>query len=152
MANLMGEFECRVEAKGRLLLPSALKKQIPLEAQDKFVINCGFENHLVLYPFNEWELIRQKLSELNQFKKEAREFIRIFYKGLTEISLDNTNRLLIPKRLLDWASIEKDVILLAYLNKIEIWNKEAYEKYSDNRPDDFSELAERVLGNVNLNI
>ncbi|MDP4266004.1 MAG: division/cell wall cluster transcriptional repressor MraZ [Bacteroidota bacterium] len=152
MTNLMGEFECRIEAKGRLQLPVALKKQLPVEAQDRFVINCGFENNLVLYPYNEWEIIQKKLSGLNEFKKDDREFIRIFYKGLTEITLDSASRLLIPKRLLDWASIDKEVILSARLNKIEIWDKTKYDSYFDKSSDDYSELAEKVLGSVNLNI
>ena len=103
MTNLIGEFECKIDAKGRLMLPAGLKRQISPEAQDKFVVNRGFENCLVLYPLNEWKEISDEVNQLNLYNKKNRDFVRYFYRGATELALDATNRLLFPKQLLAYA-------------------------------------------------
>lgn len=146
MANFIGEFECKIDPKGRIMLPAALKKQISPEAHDKFVVNRGFEKCLVLYPSNEWTSITSDLNQLNLYNKKNREFVRYFYSGATELEMDNTNRLLIPKRLQEYASIDKEIILFAYSNRIEIWDKNNYEQMIAVEPDNFSTLAEEVMG------
>ena len=100
MTNLIGEYECRLDEKGRIILPSGLKKQVPREAQDKFVINRGFESCLVLYHMNEWQVISEEINRLNLYNRKNRNFARYFYRGATELSLDGSNRLLFPKSLL----------------------------------------------------
>jgi MraZ protein len=147
MANFIGEFECKIDVKGRVLLPAGLKKQLAPEAQEKFVVNRGFEKCLVLYPFNEWTVISTEINQLNLYTKKNRDFVRYFYRGATEMSLDNTNRLLFPKQLLEYAGIDKDVVLFAYSNRIEVWAKGLYENLLTDEPDDFSLLAEEVMGN-----
>ena len=124
MTQFLGEFECRLDAKGRLMLPSALRKQVSPEAAEKFVVNRGFENCLALYPFNEWQKISAEVNRLNMYVKKNREFARYFYRGATELELDNAGRLLIPKRLLEYAGAEKEIILSAFSNKLEVWAKE----------------------------
>ena len=121
MAQFLGEFDIRIDDKGRLLFPAGLRKQLPPDAQEKFVINRGFEDCLALYPFNEWQQISAEVNKLNPYVKKNREFTRFFDRGATEVSLDGSGRILLPKRLLDFAGIEKDVTLAAYANKIEIW-------------------------------
>jgi len=146
MSQLLGEFDCRLDPKGRLMVPSALKKQLSAGAEDKFVINRGFEKCLVLFPMDEWKKESAKVNALNLYTKKNRDFVRYFYRGATELPMDNTNRVLIPKGLLDYAGIDKDLVLNAYANRIEVWSKEAYEKLMDSEPVDFSELAEEVMG------
>ena len=146
MTNLHGEFVCRIDEKGRIIIPIGLKKQIPPKAQDKFVINRGFEGCLNLFPMNEWELESKKVNQLNQYIIENRRFIRNFNKGATEVALDGSNRILLPKLLMEHAHIEKDVILTAYSNKIEIWAKEEYEKHVDLTEDEYAKLGEKVMG------
>jgi MraZ protein len=147
--NLIGEFECRLDEKSRIILPAALKKQISPEAHDKFVINRGFEGCLVLYPQNVWDETIAKMNKLNLFVKDHRKFVRAFNNGATPLSLDNQNRLLLPKPLLDYASIDKDIVLFAYSDRIEVWNKKTYMDLVSNEPDDFAQLAEKVMGNSN---
>ncbi|MBI2281237.1 MAG: division/cell wall cluster transcriptional repressor MraZ [Bacteroidetes bacterium] len=146
MANFIGEFDCKLDAKGRLMLPSGLRKQLDPAAQERFVLNRGFEKCLVLYPKNEWEGISSEVNKLNQYVKKNREFIRYFYRGASELELDNTGRLLLPKRLLDYAGAEKEVVLFAYSNRIEVWDKKTYEGLLTDEPDDFADLAEEVMG------
>ncbi len=135
-----------MDGKGRIKLPAALKKQLMPEAKDKFVINRGFEACLVLYPFNEWESISAEINELNLYVKKNREFVRYFYRGATELKLDGLARILLPKRLLDYASIKQELVLFAYSNRIEVWNRKQYEQLLTKEPDDFSSLAEEVMG------
>ena len=148
MANLIGEYKCRLDAKSRILLPAALKRQISPEAEDKFVMNRGFESCLVLYPFNEWKVIREELKKLNFYKKKDRLFMRYFQRGATELALDGNNRLLLPKSLLGYAGIEKEVVLFAYANRIEVWDTETYNNLLTDEPEDFANLAEEVMGNI----
>ncbi|MGI8893701.1 MAG: division/cell wall cluster transcriptional repressor MraZ, partial [Bacteroidia bacterium] len=112
-----------------------------------FVVNRGFEKCLVLYPFNEWTVISAEINQLNLYTKKNRDFVRYFYRGATELALDNTNRMLFPKQLIDYASIDKDVVLFAYSNRIEVWAKGLYDNLLTDEPEDFSQLAEDVMGN-----
>ena len=143
--NLIGEYECRLDDKSRIILPSGLKKQISPEAQDKFVINRGFEGCLVLYPWDVWQQVSRSVNSLNMFVQENRRFARAFNNGATEIPLDGQNRLLLPRNLLDHASIEREIVLFAYANLIEVWDKKTYRELISKEPDDFPELAERVM-------
>src|SRR5438105_2096401 len=122
MTHFIGEYECKLDSKGRFILPASLKKQVPQEAAEQFVVNRGFEKCLILYPRNEWELITGEINKLNHYVKQNRDFIRYFYRGATELTLDSSARLLLPKRLLEYGGIDKDIILFAHTNKIEIWS------------------------------
>lgn len=146
MANLLGEFECKLDAKCRIVLPAALKKQLPPEAEGRFVINRGFEKHLNLYPFNDWEIVTAELDRLNLYVKKNREFVRYVHRGATELTLDTQGRLLLPRRLLDYAGIREDIVLLAYSNRIECWDAELYDSLLANEPEDFARLAEEIMG------
>lgn len=148
MISFIGEFECKIDAKGRLMMPSGLRKQLDPAAQERFVLNRGFEKCLVLYPKNEWEGISAEVNKLNQYVKKNREFIRYFYRGASEMGLDGTGRLLLPKRMLEYAGADKEVVLFAYSNRIEIWDKSTYEGLLTDEPDDFATLAEEVMGNA----
>jgi MraZ protein len=147
MYSFIGDYSCRIDPKGRVLLPSAFKKQMPADARDSFVVKKDiYENCLILYTIDEWEkqneLLRQKL---NPYNKEHSNFLRAYYKGSAEISLDSNNRLLLPKRLLDSVGIDKDIMLSGQDKKIEIWAKEVYDS-NDMKEEDFSNLANKILG------
>jgi MraZ protein len=146
MTNLIGEYECRIDAKGRFMLPAGLKKQLPPEVQDRFVINRGFEKCLVLYPRNVWKVISDEVNQLNLYNKKNRDFVRYFYRGATELVLDSASRLLLPKQLSAYAGIEKEIVLSAFSNRIEIWARGVYQNLLTNEPEDFSSLAEEVMG------
>jgi MraZ protein len=148
MTNFIGEFDCKLDSKGRLMLPSSLRKQLDPAAQERFVMHRGFEKCLVLYPNNDWKYISEEVNKLNQYVKKNRDFTRYFYRGATELGLDGTGRLLFPKRLLEYAEVSKEVVLFAHGNKIEIWDKAAYDNLLNDEPDEFASLAEEVMGNA----
>ena len=148
MSHFLGEFDCKLDAKGRMMVPSSLKKQLPEAEREVLVINRGFEKHLVIYTKKEWDTITEELSKLNAYEKKSREFIRYFTRGATELSLDSANRILLPKVLLDYAGITTEVVLSCVLNKIEVWAKDAYDNQLDSEPENFANLAEEVMGNA----
>ncbi len=146
MLQLLGEYECRLDEKGRLKLPAPLIKQLADKQLRNFVLNRGFEPCLMLYPEPTWQQISQEINQLNQYSKQNRDFIRYFYRGASPVEADAMDRILVNKRLLEYAEIQKDLVLFAYDSKIEIWAKEKYEKLLNQEPSDFSDLAELVLG------
>jgi len=150
--QLLGEYECAIDTKGRMRMPSGLASQLGAEGEKlSFIVNRGFEKCLMLYPKPVWEKITVEINQLNTYNKKNREFIRYFYRGAQEVTMDAADRILISRRLLEYAGINKEVILSAYNDRIEIWPQESYDDMMDEEPTDFSDLAEEVLGKVNGN-
>jgi MraZ protein len=146
MTTFIGEYSCKLDPKGRVMLPAAFKKQNTGGDLDRYVIKKDiFENCLVLYPMDEWErqnkLIQKKL---NPYNKEHNIFLRRFFKGMAELTLDSNNRLLIPKRLLEEVGADKDLLLAGQLGKIEIWAKDLYDKIELGN-DEFASMAEKIM-------
>jgi MraZ protein len=152
VSHLIGEFDCKLDAKGRLMVPSGLKKQLPLAETDGLVIHRGFEKHLTIYTKAEWDKITAQLAALNSFEKKTREFIRYFTRGATVLTLDASGRVLLPKPLLEYAGINTDVVLSCQFDKIEVWAKETYDVQMDDEPENFANLAEEVMGNKGRSI
>jgi len=148
MEHFLGEYECKLDAKGRMVLPAALKRQMPDVEREGLVINRGLESHLVIYTRQEWNKIMGELSRLNQFEKKSREFIRKFMRGASELTLDAAGRVLVPKSLQAYADISAEVVLASQFNKIEVWSKAKYDEQWENEGDDFAILAEEVMGNL----
>jgi len=145
--SLIGTYECKADAKGRLMLPVALKKQLSPVLQYGFVIKRAvFQPCLELYPMPEWETLMQKVNKLNRFKKKNNDFIRRFTAGVKLVELDGSGRLLVPKDLIAFTGISKDVVVSAAVNIVEIWDKEKYEQAIDDATVDFADLAEDVMG------
>lgn len=149
MTQFLGEFECKIDSKGRVKLPVGLMKQVSPEAQGRFVINRGFEKCLVLYPYNEWQKISTEVNKLNLYNKKNRDFARYFFRGATELTPDGNERILLPKPLLEYAGVKSEVVLFAYSNRVEVWDKAAYDSLLVDEPEDFSALAEDVMGGLN---
>ncbi|WNJ20262.1 division/cell wall cluster transcriptional repressor MraZ [Pontibacter sp. G13] len=146
MISLIGEYDCKLDAKGRFLVPAGLKKQLPEDQQSEFVVNRGLDKCLVLYPVPVWEQELERLQARNQYVKKNRAFLRMFLNGATKVALDGNGRALVPKRLMEFAGLDKEVILVAQIDKVEIWDKAAYEEWMDNPEFDFESLAEEVMG------
>ena len=147
MNSLIGTYECKVDTKGRLMLPSAIKKQLLPLLQNGFVLKRAvFQPCLELYPMAEWELLMQKMNKLNRFKKKNNDFIRRFTAGVKMVEVDSTGRLLIPKDLMLFSGISKDIVVSSAINIVEIWDKDKYEQAIDDAADDFADLAEEVMG------
>ena len=147
MATFIGDYTCKVDVKWRIILPAAFKKQMPADADDHFVVRRDiFENCLVLYSGEDWNRQIEKIRKrLNPYNREHNMFLRNFFKGTAELALDNNNRLLIPKRMLELIGADRDVVLAGQDGRIEIWAADGYEKI-DLPANEFANLAEKLLG------
>ena len=146
MKPLTGQYDCKLDAKGRFLMPSGLRKQLPEDEQSEFVVNRGLEKCLVIYPRRVWDSMMEKIYARNQFIEKNRRFARRFTAGSKEISLDGSDRINLPKALMEYASLDKEIVLLCLYNRIELWDREAFEATLDIDDDDFADLAEEVMG------
>ena len=147
MNYLIGTYECKIDIKGRLLIPSAFKKQLASVIPKGFVLKRAvFQNCLELYPLEQWEELIKKVNSLNRFKKKNNDFIRRFTAGVKFIELDSNGRLLISRDLIEFSNIKREVTLSTSVNIIEIWDKSSYEKAIADSRDDFAQLAEEVMG------
>ena len=150
MISFLGEFEATLDAKGRFLLPAGFKKQLPEEETDRFVINRGFEKCLALYPVKSWEPLYDEIKKLNEFDPKVREFRRYFLNGASYVDPDSAGRLLVTQSLKDYAELQKDIVLVAAVNKIEIWDSNKYKQFFESfSPETFSKLAKDVMAGDN---
>lgn len=150
MICFLGEYEATLDPKGRFLLPAGFRKQLPEDSSVRFVINRGFEKCLSLYPVKSWEPIYNEISRLNDFDPKVREFRRYFLNGATVMELDTAGRLLVPQNLKDHAGLQKDIVLVSAVNKIEIWDTLKYQQFFESfSPESFSSLAQQVMSAVN---
>jgi MraZ protein len=150
MATFTGEYTCKVDVKGRIILPMAFKKQMPADAQDQFVVKKDVHDKcLVLFTLEDWNAQLDKIrKKLNLFNREHNKLFRNYFMGTAELSLDNNNRILVPKRLMDLIDAGRDVMLAGQGGRIEIWSAELYKTVAMS-PDEFSIQMEKELGNTN---
>ena len=148
MAGLVGEFEVKLDAKGRFMFPSGLRKQLPPAAQRDFMLNKGFEDCLTLFPLYEWKVLSKRLSKLNLFKPKNRMFYRLFHQGAKSISLDKAGRVLVPVTHVERVGLKQEVMLIAYNDRIEIWDKSKYFKMIEGSMTNFADLADEVMGDL----
>ena len=131
----IGEYNHGLDAKNRMIIPSKLG--------NKFILTKGLEGCLYAYPLNEWKILEEKLKSLPLTNKDARAFVRFFFSGATEIELDKQGRGLIPQNLLEYAKIEKEIVSIGVLTRVEIWSKDKWNEYNDENID-YDSLAEKM--------
>ena len=147
MTGFLGEFEATLDAKGRFLIPAGFKKQLPEEETSRYVINRGFEKCLALYPMRTWEPLFTKINGLNEFDPKQREFRRAFLNGATYVEPDTAGRILLPPSLKVYAELQKDIVLIATGDKLEIWDSNKYKQFFDSISSDaLSDLGKDVMG------
>lgn len=146
MHQFTGEYRIKIDSKGRLRIPKALLDQIGSELS--FTVNRGFEKHLMLYPKDVWEQKTKEINRLNIYNTRQRQAIRYFYRGATQLSVDASDRILLPKFLLEYASIEKEVVLFAYQEQIEIWSEKMYDQVLGEEPEEFADIADDIFGGL----
>ncbi len=143
--DFSGEFYCSLDAKNRVSIPAGVRKMLVPEAQNTLVLTRGFEmENLYAYPLNEWKRLTAKLRTLNPFEKKTRDFIRLFVGVAFVASMDGQGRVMIPERILKMGQIEKDLLLMGSLNKVEIWNPKVYENYLKKENINLTSLAEEI--------
>ena len=147
MINILGTYECKADFKGRIMLPAPLKKQISSVISDGFVVKRSvFNKCLEIHPMSEWNKIVNQVNQLNRFVKKNNDFIRSYMSGLKIVNLDSSSRILIPKDLIVFAGLEKQIVLSSSVNIIEVWDKKEYEISVSKSLKNFGDLAEEVMG------
>lgn len=151
MVSVLGTYECKLDAKGRFMFPVQFKNQMGEELKRGFVIKRSiFKKCLELFPIEQWQTETAMVSKLNMFLKKNADFVTKFMAGVKPVELDGTGRLLIPKDLLRYGEITKEIVLTSVVNRIEIWDRSQYELAVDYDPDDFAGLAEDVMGELEI--
>lgn len=145
MSFFTGEYDCKLDAKGRLALPAKVKAALPDVANQELVLRRGFESCLILYPMIEYKKIINRVRSLSEFNEEYRRFQRSFFRGNVEVELDSAGRINIQKRMLEYADLTKEVVLVGLGNRVEIWNPDLYEENLINDASEYSQLAEKYL-------
>jgi MraZ protein len=140
-----GQFTYSIDAKSRISIPAKLRKHISPDANESIVMTKGLSKCIDLYPLNEWQLIEDRLLQLNQFQPDDLRFIRMFVQYATEDKMDSQSRILVPQLLIDYAQIEKEVLIIGALRKIEVWNPKVYEEYLTQSPLTYEEIAAKVM-------
>jgi MraZ protein len=142
---LASKYDCKIDAKGRLVLPSKIKSNFPEDAGNEVVLRMAFEPCLILYPMVEFRKTYQKIAGLNEFNKEHRALQRNFFSSVQTVEIDSAGRILIPKQMLQYAGLEKDAMVVGTGLRVEIWNPDRYSEQSIEDPDELSQLAEKYL-------
>lgn len=154
MFQLTGEYECRMDDKGRIKLPAGLIRQLGGATLPAFVLNRGQERCLTLFTKTAWDHTTQHInSRLNIYDSKHRAVLRYFYRGATEVNADSADRILIPKSLIEYAQLDKDCIIIGYATRVEIWSKNRYEEWLAQEPADFADAMDDVkdvLGSIPL--
>lgn len=122
-----GRFEHTIDPKGRISIPSKFRDALLEKYDERLIITNDYDGNLLAYPFTEWQIIEEKASKLPTLKRGAADFLRFFISGAAECSVDKLGRILIPPVLREYAKLEKDIILVGTLKKIEIWAKSRWE-------------------------
>lgn len=134
---LTGEFNHSIDAKGRLIIPSKLRESLG----EHFMITKGMDGCLFLYPDNEWKAFEEKLNTLPLTNKKARDFKRFFVGSSVDGELDKQGRVLLPSSLRTYAGLEKEVVLAGVLDKVEIWNRDAWEAHTAEVEENIDDIA-----------
>ena len=145
MAFFTGEHECKLDAKGRLVLPSRLKSVLPKASKSSIIIRKGFEPNLIIYSLHEFQNIYTRINSLNEFSSEQRKLKRNLFSSISQVDLDSNGRFLIPKNMINYTNLKKDVILIGMGNIIEVWNPGLYNKNLISSSKEFSNLAQKYL-------
>lgn len=138
---LLGEYQHTIDAKGRVILPAKFREELA----ESCVATKGLEKCLFVYPHQEWTVIEEKLKQLPLAKAEARAFVRFFFSGAAELDCDKQGRVLIPANLREYASLNKDIVVIGVLNRIEIWDKAAWEDYNNQVGPTVNQIAENLV-------
>ena len=140
-----GQYTYSIDSKSRISIPAKLRRHISPDSNDTIVITKGTNKCIDLYPLDEWNKIEEKLLNLNSFKPDDARFIRMISQFATEDKMDSQSRILIPQTLIDYAGIQKEVLILGVLKKIEVWNPKTYEDYLNESEETYEEIAAREM-------
>ena len=145
MSLFSSRYDCRLDAKGRMVLPAKIKAGLPESSPGELMVRMGFEPSLILYPIMEYKKLFSKIGGLSDFNPEHRRLKRSFFSGVTQVEIDGNGRINIPRVYLNHAQLEKEATVVGLGTSIEIWNPELYQEYVINDREEFSKLAQKYL-------
>lgn len=145
MSSFIGSYSYTVDAKGRINIPSRMRKNISSNANEMFVITRGYEECLFLYPYDEWLKVEESIRNLISADPQHRFIARTLLEWATEASLDKQSRIVVPKELLQFAQIKTDVKIIGVLDRIEVWNPALYESYKQKQQQSYEDVAAKVF-------
>lgn len=137
----MGEYLHTIDSKGRLIIPAKFREALG----EKFIVTKGLDNCLFIYPMEEWKNFQDKLKKLPVSQANARAFVRFFFSGAAECELDKQGRILLPANLREYAALEKDVVVVGVMSRVEIWNHARWKEYSFEAESNYEEVAESLV-------
>ena len=135
-----GEYQHSLDSKGRMIVPSKFREELG----EKFILTKGLDECLFAYSSEEWSNLEQKLKTLPFTDKDVRAFVRFFFAGATECELDKQGRILVPQNLRDYAKLEKDLYAIGVSTRVEIWEKDKWEKYCSGDNISPDKIAEKM--------
>lgn len=137
----LGEYQHSLDAKGRITIPARFREELG----EKFVATKGLDNCIFLYPMEEWKTIEEKLRSLPFTRADVRSFARFFFSGASEMEIDRQGRTLIPVNLREYASIDRDLIIIGVGSRIEIWSATNWGRYTLEAESSYEEIAESMV-------
>jgi len=145
MSSFKGSYRYSVDIKGRVNIPSRLRKYVSPEANDIFIVTRGYEQCLFVYPQDEWNRLEQSIRQLSSTNPKHRFFTRTLCQHATELQLDGQSRVTIPRELLQFAGIDGDVMIIGVLERIELWNPKQFEDYQQAQSESYETVAQTVF-------
>ncbi len=146
MSSFKGTYQYSVDAKGRINLPLKLRKNVSPDASDTFIVTRGVKNCLYVYPKDEWEKKEVELRKLNSYNEDDDKFLHALLENAEDVLLDSQSRIMIPQQLREFANIQSDVHVIGLLEKIELWNPQAYVEYKKSFTESYGQIAAKVMG------
>ena len=149
MSFFTGEYDCKLDAKGRLVLPAKIKANLPEASVNtevkEIVLSKGLDPNIIIYPILEYRKIHNKISALNDFNPEQRAFKRNFFRNIAHVELDSNGRFIVPKAMMVHAQLDREAVIVGMGNIVELWSPPMYEKFLINDPQEYSELAQKYM-------
>ncbi len=145
MGFFKGQEVFSIDAKGRVNIPAKMRKCLSPDAGDAFTLIRGKDNCIEAYPMDEWKKMEEKLMKLNQYDQKSRYFLHKVLQWAEEVTLDSQQRIMLSKKLMEFAGLEKKVLISGMIDHIELWNPESYEEYMNSRDVSFESAAEEVM-------
>ena len=140
-----GHFTYSIDNKGRISIPAKLRKHVVPEANDTFIMTKGTATCIDIYPLDQWQKFEERLLQLDPFKPEEAKFIRMISQFAADDTMDSQSRILLPQSLIEYAKIEKEVLILGALKKIEVWNPKLYDEYINQSGETYEQIAAKVM-------
>ncbi|GAB5466525.1 MAG: division/cell wall cluster transcriptional repressor MraZ [Candidatus Kapaibacteriales bacterium] len=145
MSFFKGQETYSMDSKGRVNVPAKMRKSISPEANDTFILTKGTDKCIYAYPWDEWKVYEESFKDLNQFDPKKRYFLRSLLMWSEEVTIDSSQRISIPKKLAEFAGIEKKVCLVGMVDHIELWNPDTFEEYMASHDETYEEVASKVM-------